>query len=85
MVEHFKLQQHFSKFVVVLNDLLGFAALQDLGVLLESIHWLLDAVEQLTRPRYLSCQGKESMKHRTTDMTTLSFLSGEGVNETQNN
>lgn len=52
VIQHFKLQQHFGKFVEVLDDLLGLGRiLQKLLLLLEYLHGLLDPPEQLTGPR----------------------------------
>ena len=54
MVEHLELEQHLGQFVVVLDDLLGVGSQHDGRVLLEDLHGLLDAPEQLPRPRDLT-------------------------------
>ena len=54
VVEHLKLEQDLGQLVVVLDDLACLSPLQDDWMLLESLHGLLYAPEQLAGPRDLT-------------------------------
>ena len=57
VIEHFKLEQNLREFVVVLDDFLRIGSLQNVVMLLESLHWLKDTSIQLACPRNLACKG----------------------------
>ena len=58
MIENLKLEKNLGKLIIVLDDLLRLWAIQELVLLLEDLHRVLDMAEQLPSPGYFTWRGK---------------------------